>query len=45
MKIALVNLDMKSGDPPMGLLYIASYARKYGGFNNIVLVDKENHLK
>ncbi|MFZ3077702.1 MAG: radical SAM protein [Candidatus Aenigmatarchaeota archaeon] len=45
MKLALVNLDMKSGDPPLGLAYIASYARKYGGFKDIIIVDKEEHLK
>lgn len=45
MKIALVCLDKTSGDPPLGLAYIASYIRKYGGFNDIIIVDKEDALK
>ncbi len=45
MKLALVNLDRKSFDPPFGLAYIASYLRKYGGFNDIIIVDKEEPMK
>jgi len=45
MKLALVNLDMESGDPPLGLAYIASYVRKYGEFDDIVIIDKENQFK
>lgn len=45
MKLALVNLDEKSGDPPLGLAYIASYVRKYGDYNDIIIADKENLLK
>ncbi len=44
MKIALVCMDETSGDPPLGLGYLASYLRKYGAFNNIVIIDKENLL-
>ncbi len=45
MKIALVNLDQKSCDPPLGLAYIAAYLRKYGNFADIIIVDKEDILK
>lgn len=45
MKIALVNTDMESLDPPLGLCYIASYLRKYMGFNNTIIIDKEDPLK
>jgi radical SAM superfamily enzyme YgiQ (UPF0313 family) len=30
---------------PLAVAYLASYVRKYGGFNNIVIVDKENPIK
>jgi len=45
MKLCLVNPDKEAVDPPLGLCYIASYLREYGGFNDIVIVDKENELK
>jgi magnesium-protoporphyrin IX monomethyl ester (oxidative) cyclase len=45
MKIALVCLNRTAGDPHLGIAYIASYLRKYGGFKNIVIVDKEDPLK
>ncbi len=44
MKIALVSLGMNEADPPLGLAYLASYARKYGKFDNIVIVDREEPL-
>ncbi len=45
MKLALVHLDMHEPDPSLGLAYIASYMRKYGNFSDIVIVDKEDHMK
>ncbi len=45
MKLALVNLNRNYGDPPLGLMYIASYLRKYGNFDNTVLIDKEDVIK
>jgi len=45
MKLALVCLDEKMGTPPLGLAYIASYLRKYGNFDNTVIIDKEEPLK
>ncbi len=45
MKLALVHLNLSDPDPPLGLAYIASYIRKYGGFEDIVIIDKEDHLK
>jgi len=45
MKLALVSLDYSGGSPPLGLGYIASYLRKYGNFNDIVIIDKEDPIK
>ncbi len=45
MKLALVNLNRDYGDPPLGLMYIASYLRKHGNFDNTVIVDKEDVMK
>lgn len=45
MKLALVNLEMRGGVPPLGLAYIASYIRKYGSFNNTIIIDKEDPIK
>lgn len=45
MKLALVNLNRDYGDPPLGLMYIASYLRKCGGFYNTLIVDKEDVIK
>jgi len=45
MKLALVSLERNEPDPPMGLAYIASYLRKYGNFDNTVIVDKEDPIK
>jgi len=45
MKVALISLNQSEGDPPLGLPYLASYARKYGGFDDIVIVDKEDPIK
>lgn len=45
MKIGLVFLDKLEGAPPLSIAYIASYIRKYGGFNDIVIIDKEDPIK
>ena len=45
MKLALISLKGNESDPPLGLAYIASYARKYGNFDNIIIVDKEDQMK
>ncbi len=45
MKLALVSLDKFEGAPHLGIAYIASYVRKYGGFNDIVIIDKEDSIK
>jgi len=45
MKLALVSLDYLGGSPQLGLGYIASYLRKYGNFNHIVIIDKENLIR
>jgi len=45
MRIALVFLDKLEGAPHLGIAYIASYVRKYGGFNDIVIIDKEDPVK
>jgi magnesium-protoporphyrin IX monomethyl ester (oxidative) cyclase len=45
MKIALAFLDRLEGAPPLGIAYIASYIRKYGGFNDIIIIDKEDPIK
>lgn len=45
MKLALVNTDENNYDPPLGLCYIASYLRKYMGFENVVIVDKEDPIR
>ncbi len=45
MKLALVSLERKEPDPPLGLAYIASYLRRYGNFDNTAIVDKEDQMK
>lgn len=45
MKLALISLDKTGGVPPLGLAYIASYLREYSGFDNTVIIDKEDPLK
>ena len=45
MKLALINPDRISVDPPLGIAYIASYLRKYGNFDDIVIIDKEDPIK
>lgn len=45
MKLALINPDRISVDPPLGLGYIASYLREYGNFEDIVIIDKEDPIK
>jgi len=45
MKLALVSLERNEPDPPLGLAYIASYLRKYGNFDNTIIVDKEDQMK
>jgi radical SAM superfamily enzyme YgiQ (UPF0313 family) len=45
MKLALVSVDRVESLPPLGLCYLASYLRKYGSFNNTVIVDKEDQIK
>jgi radical SAM superfamily enzyme YgiQ (UPF0313 family) len=45
MKLALVSLDKKGGNPPLGLGYLASYLSKYMNFSNTVIIDKEDILK
>jgi len=49
MKLALAGSLIKMiktcGHPPLGLAYIASYLRKYGGFDDIVIIDKEDTMK
>lgn len=44
MKLTLVSLGMNESDPPLGLAYIASYAREHGGFNNTIIVDREDPI-
>ena len=41
MKIALVYTRLKDRDlsPPLGLLSLATYAKHYGGFNDIKIFD------
>jgi len=45
MKLALINPYRKLFDPPLGLAYIASYLKKYGDFNNIIIIDKEDPIE
>ncbi len=45
MKLALVSLGMNAADPPLGLAYIASYIRKYGSFNNTIIIDREDPMR
>jgi len=40
MKVALVNLNFRDRDPPLGLAYLSSYAKKYGGYREIFIVDE-----
>lgn len=46
MKIALtaslIDIIKTCGHPPLGICYVASYLRKYGGFNNIVILERED---
>lgn len=46
VKIALVNINVnvKNNDPPLGLAYLAAYARKYGSFGDFIIVDAEDPL-
>ena len=46
VKVALVNVShsIKNNDPPLGLAYLAAYARKYGSFSDFVIVDAEEPL-
>jgi radical SAM superfamily enzyme YgiQ (UPF0313 family) len=45
MKLALVNIDPKGHDPPLGLAYLAAYVKKYGGYENIVIIDEMNPIQ
>ena len=45
MKIALINMEEDYGCLPIGIAYLASYARKYGGFSDIRIIDRENRLE
>lgn len=44
MKLALVHLATSGSEPPLGIAYIASYLRK-NGFNNTVIIERENIMK
>jgi len=45
MKLALLSLEKTGGVPPLSIAYIASYLREYGGYNNIIVIDKEDPIK
>lgn len=39
---SLVDIIKTCGHPPLGICYISSYLRKYGGFNDIVIIERED---
>ncbi len=45
MKLALASIMGKEADPPLGLAYIASYVKKYSGFNNTVILDRGDPIE
>lgn len=45
MKIALINLEENFGCLPIGIAYLAAFVRKYGGFNDIKIIDRENPIE
>ena len=47
LKVALVNINysIKNTDPPLGLAYLAAYARKYSSFSDFIIVDTEDPLR
>lgn len=45
MKLALVSVDEKEALPPLGLGYLASFLKEKSGFENTIIVDKEDQLK
>ena len=40
MKLALVSLSQDKREPPLGLISIATYLKKFGNFDNIKIIDK-----
>ncbi len=45
MKIVLINLEKDYGCLPIGLANIAAYIRKYGNYNDIKIIDREDPIK
>ena len=45
MRIALINLEKDYSCLPMGLISLAAYVRKYGGYNEIKIIDRENPIE
>ena len=43
MKLALVSVFEDMGAPPMGLVYIATYLKKYANFENTKIIDANVH--
>lgn len=46
IKVALVNINfnIKNNDPPLGLAYLAAYARKHCSLSDFIIVDAEDPL-
>jgi anaerobic magnesium-protoporphyrin IX monomethyl ester cyclase len=46
IKIALINIsyNIKNNDPPLGLAYLAAYARKYSSSGDFIVVDSADPL-
>lgn len=45
MKIALINLEKDYGCWPIGLANLAAYVRKYGNYEDIKIIDREDPIQ